>query len=408
MPSPVTLAVVGAGGRGSSYSHIAAKSGRARIVAVAEPRRDRREKFALHHDIPADHVFDDWQSLAAHPKLADAVIVSTQDAMHAEPAVALAKLGYHILLEKPMATTEADCERIVDAAESSGVMLAVCHVLRYAAYTQALRQILDSGRIGDVVTVEHLEPVGFRHQAHSYVRGPWRREDQSSSMLMAKSCHDLDWLAYIIGRPARRVSSFGSLYHFRPEQRPAEAADRCLDCAVEPTCPYSALPVYLHPFFLTEEGSEERIRKELRETRLGQCVYDCDNDVVDHQVVALEYEGGVTASFTMTAFSTPSHRKSRIFGTHGQIESDGVRLTVHDFRTDTVEVIETGTTAGATAAEGHGGADGALISAFLDALETDDPSKILSGARESLKTHQVVWAAERARRSGTVVSLDSA
>src|SRR4029453_3996453 len=173
------------------------------------------------------------------PRLADAVVIATQDADHVEPAVAFAGLGYHVLLEKPMATSEADCERIVAPAPHAGVMLAVCHVLRYTPYKKALRALLDSGRIGDVVTVEHLEPVGWWHHAHAFVRGNWRREDLSSSMLMAKSCHDIDWPAYVVGRPAVRVSSFGGLYHFGPEHRPSGAADRCLDCAVESDCPYS-------------------------------------------------------------------------------------------------------------------------------------------------------------------------
>jgi predicted dehydrogenase len=417
MSFPVTLALVGAGNRGASYAALAAATGRGRIVAVAEPRRHQRERSAAEHAIPAERVFDDWRILADRPKLADAVIIATQDKLHVEPAVAFAERGYQILLEKPMAPSEAECERIVEAVERADVMLAVCHVLRYAPSTRMLRQILDSGRVGEVVGVEHLEPVGWWHHAHSYVRGNWRREDQSTFMLMAKSCHDLDWLGYIIGRRPRRVSSFGGLYHFRPENRPAGAADRCLDCPVEPACPYSAKRLYLSALgnpdrqrwplsVITDDLTEAGVLQALREGPFGRCVYACDNDVVDHQVVNLEYEGGVTASFTMTAFTDFEHRKSRIFGTHGCIDSDGVRLTVHDFRTNTKDVIDTGTTSGASAAEAHGGADQALVEAFIDAVAARDSSLILSGPRESLDSHRVVWAAERARRTGAVVRLD--
>ncbi|MGW9307083.1 Gfo/Idh/MocA family protein [Saccharomonospora azurea] len=292
-------------------------------------------------------------------------MIATQDADHVEPAVALARQGYHLLLEKPMATSEADCERIVDAAEEAGVLLAVCHVLRYTPYSRRLKALVDGGRIGDVVSVEHLEPVGWWHQAHSYVRGNWRREDTSTFMLMAKSCHDLDWLTHLIGRPVERVSSFGGLYEFRAERRPVGAADRCLDCAVEASCPYSAPRIYL-PLLeepdrvwplsvVTAERSEEGVLAALREGPYGRCVYACDNDVVDHQVVSLEYRGGVTASFTMTAFTPSDFRRTRVFGTRGSIEGDGRSITVHDFVDGGSEVIEVESGAGATADDGHGG-----------------------------------------------------
>ncbi len=316
-----------------------------------------------------------------------------------------------------MATSEADCERIVRSVEKAGVMMAVCHVLRYFPYSRMLRQIIDSGRIGDVVSVEHLEPVGWWHQAHSFVRGNWRREDESTFMLMAKSCHDLDWLDYIIGRPAVRVSSFGGLYHFRPENRPPKATDNCLDCPLEPTCPYSAKRIYLNALngprprkwptvVITEDLTEAGVLLALREGPYGRCVYACDNDVVDHQVVNLEYEGGATASFTMTAFTEKQHRKTRIFGTHGCIESDGTTLKLHDFRTDTEETIDTGMDRD-TPAGYHGQADKALAEAFVEAVARQDPSLILTGPRDSLRTHRIVWAAERARRTGTVVTLDN-
>ncbi|WP_255283749.1 Gfo/Idh/MocA family protein [Saccharomonospora azurea] len=279
MATPVTIAVVGAGMRGQTYAACAAATGKASVVAVAEPRSAARDSLAAAHAIPDDAVFDDWRVLVEGPRIADVAVIATQDADHVEPAVALARQGYHLLLEKPMATSEADCERIVDAAEEAGVLLAVCHVLRYTPYSRRLKALVDGGRIGDVVSVEHLEPVGWWHQAHSYVRGNWRREDTSTFMLMAKSCHDLDWLTHLIGRPVERVSSFGGLYEFRAERRPEGAADRCLDCAVEASCPYSAPRIYL-PLLeepdrvwplsvVTAERSEEGVLAALREGRTG-------------------------------------------------------------------------------------------------------------------------------------------
>ncbi|NUP47207.1 MAG: Gfo/Idh/MocA family oxidoreductase [Catenulispora sp.] len=410
----VTLAIAGAGSRGRDHARHAVAAG-ARIAAVAEPRADVRTAFADEFGVPAENVFDTWEALRLAGRVADAVVIATQDAMHADPAVAFAELGYDILLEKPMAPTEADSRRIVEAAERAGILLAVCHVLRYTAYTRALKALVDSGRIGEIAAIQHLESVGWWHQAHSYVRGNWAVEADSSPMLLAKSCHDIDWLMHIMGRRPKRVSSFGSLLHFRPENKPEKAAERCLDCAVESTCPYSARRIYLNflavqpnqwPLtVLTDDHSEAGVLAALREGPYGRCVYNGENDVVDHQVVDLEFPGGATASFTMSAFTRLEHRKTRVFGTMGMIEGDGARLRITDFLTDTDEEIDVGKEAASV--DGHGGGDPALVAAFVEAVRTGDRSHVFTDAVASLASHQVVWAAEQARRSGTVVDLDA-
>ncbi len=413
MTSPVRLVLIGSGDRGNTYAKYAVSTGRAVVVAVAEPDPERAARARTAY--PEAEIHDDWRQLTDRQRFADAVLVTTQDADHVEPAVAFAELGYHIQLEKPMATSEADVHRIIDAVEQAGVMLAVCHVLRYTPYTRGLKEIVDGGLLGEIVSVEHLEPVGWWHQAHSYVRGNWRREADATPMLLAKSSHDLDWLSYIVGRPVHRVSSFGGLKHFRAEQRPEGAADRCLDCSLEPSCPYSAKRLYVGSLgdpdrerwplaVVTAARTEQGVLDALRESPYGRCVYDCDNDVVDHQVVTLEYDGGATASFTMTAFTDYTQRKTRIFGTHGQLEGDGVHVTVTDFRTGQTHRLTLGLE-GADAGTGHGGGDERLVDAFLDALTTGDPSRILSDPRTSLESHQVAWAAERARHNGTVETL---
>ncbi|MFE2729312.1 Gfo/Idh/MocA family protein [Kitasatospora sp. NPDC059327] len=415
-PAPdrlLRLILVGAGGRGTTYAGYATDTGRAEIIAVAEPDPERAAATLARHPGATHH--PTWQALAEHPPEADAVLITTQDADHVEPTLRFAELGYHILLEKPMATSEDDVRRIVDAVQKAGVMLAVCHVLRYTPYTQGVKEIVDSGRLGDIVSVEHLEPVGWWHQAHSYVRGNWRREDQATPMLLAKSSHDLDWLSYIVGSPVTKVSSFGALTHFRPENRPAAAADNCLDCPVEPTCPYSAPRLYLgclgHPDrerwplgAVTDSRTPEGITQALREGPYGRCVYACDNDVVDHQVVNLEYATGATASFTMTAFTPFTHRKTRIFGTRGSLDGDGVNATVTDFVTGHEETLVLGVD-GPDAGSGHGGGDERLVDAFLDALTTGDETLILSAPATSLESHLVAWAAERARHQGSVEAL---
>ncbi|MFD3696299.1 Gfo/Idh/MocA family protein [Streptomyces sp. NPDC058646] len=416
MSSAVTLAVVGAGDRGAAHARWAlAHPERARVVAVAEPRAVRRERFATHHALVAGAAVGDWRELAARGRVADAVLVCTLDREHLEPVLAFAALGYHIMLEKPMALTEDECRRIVAAVEEAGVVLAVGHVLRYTPYTRALKGVVDSGRIGEVVSVQHLEPVGFWHQAHSFVRGNWRRADEATSMLMAKSCHDLDWLQYVLGGPPVRVSSFGRLSHFRPENRPAGAADRCLDCAVETGCPYSAKREYgerlargRHGWPLSvviDEFTPQALETALREGPYGRCVYACDNDVVDHQVVAMEFDSGATATFTMTAFTEQADRQTRIFGTLGELRGDGRTLRVYDFLSRTEEAIGLGPEGAMDAAGGHGGGDAGLMDAFVRAVATADPGAVRSGPRESLISHLTVLAAERARRARTVETV---
>ena len=333
------------------------------------------------------------------------------------PVEAAAALGYHLLLEKPIGPDEAGCRRIVAAAERHGVMLGVCHVLRYTAYTQALKAVLDAGTIGEIVSVEHLEPVGYWHQAHSFVRGHWRNETQSSPMLLAKSCHDLDWLRYVVGRPCERVSSFGSLKHFRREAQPAGASDRCVTCPseVETRCPYSATRFYLGRLeagdtgwpvnVITSNFTEAGVIKALEAGPYGRCVYASDNDVVDHQVVNFEFQGGVTASFTMTAFTRARGRETRIFGTRGELYGDSQHLSVFDFLTNETTAIDTDVASDGSIRSGHGGGDDGLMAAFVRAVAQGDPSLILSGPQETLESHLMVFAAERSRRDGQMVSL---
>ncbi|ETW04903.1 hypothetical protein, variant 1 [Aphanomyces invadans] len=349
-PEPVRAIVVGAGQRGRTYAQYALEHPDLfKVVGVAEPRQYWRNYMASTHDISSQFVFEDWTTAAATPKFADCVIIATQDALHADPAVAFADLGYHILLEKPMAVTKSDCLRIHAAVKRNNVMLSVCHVMRCSPYSLKLREL--TREIGTVVNIQHIEPVGFWHQVHSYVRGNWRREADATFMLMAKSCHDIDYIHFLMEKPPRAVSSFGSLVHFRAENMPSGATDRCLDCPVENDCVYSAKKVYLNvppievsppstvdigsvnahavevvprkstvPWYngdrsaaagyqgwplsvLHDEPTMDSITEALRVGPYGRCVFACDNDVVDNQVVNFQFADGATASFTMVAFS---------------------------------------------------------------------------------------------------------
>jgi predicted dehydrogenase len=390
--------------------------------------------------LPASHVFDDWTKLGACGRIADAVVIATQDNMHVEPAVVrmpwqpsslppsqlsfpaqvFAAKGYHILLEKPMAVTAQDCRRIVDAVKAANVILAVGHVLRYTPYMQKVKQLIDSGAIGEVVNVQHLEPIGNWHFAHSYVRGAWRREDESTFMLMAKCCHDIDLIRYIIGKSCKRVSSFGSLTHFRKEKKPKEAGDslRCVDCVLQDQCPYSAKTIYQQraeadyfgwPVSTIIDGkpSVAAVHQALKEGPYGRCVWECDNDVADHQVVCMEFEGGASATLTTAAFTEAiCQRQTRIFGSMGELAGDGDRCIRHfDFRTQTSTVHETDGAPATSGLTGHNGADYHLIASFIKSVGTLDPTAVLSGPDETLESHLIVFAAEAARRAGVVVSV---
>src|SRR6266536_2547735 len=323
---PVTIAVVGTGLRGYTFAGYAQRfPDPVRAVAVADPRVERRDVLADRLGVTADRRFVDWRELAARPPLADAVVVTTPDHEHVGPARRFAELGYHVLLEKPIEPTAAECVALVEAVEATGVIFAVCHVLRYAAYTDAVRQAVRDGRIGRLVGVAHLEPVGWWHFAHSYVRGNWRRSQESGPSLLTKCCHDLDWLRYLVGQPPVRVSSVGGLHHFTSANRPDGAADRCLDCAVESRCPYSAVRLYLGCLgdprrerwplsVVTTDLTEYGVRLALREGPYGRCVYACDNNVADHQVVTVEFAGGVTATLTMSAFTPMGRRRTLVMG----------------------------------------------------------------------------------------------
>jgi predicted dehydrogenase len=414
---PVRVLITGAGGRGSIYAAFARQHPeRMQVVGVAEPRDFYRQRIVDNHNVPAAHVFTDWRQAAQQPRFADAVVISMQDAMHADPAVAFADLGYAMLLEKPMAPNEADCLRIAQAVKKNNSLFAVCHVLRYTTYTCTLKQMVDDGAVGEVVNIQHLEPVGYWHMAHSFVRGNWRNEAESSSMLLAKSIHDLDWIRHMVGSTCKSLSSFGTLKHFRRDQQPAGASDRCLDCAVEANCPYSAKKIYLGMYAQNRRGwpldvvapdpTLENLTAALRNGPYGRCVYACDNDVVDNQVVNMLFAGDKTASFTMTGFTHMGHRKTRIFGTRGELSGDGEVIDHLDFLTDKTRRVDTRLLEGAGALTGHGGGDYGLMDAFIAAVAAGDPRPILSGIDESLETHRMVFAAERARTGHQVVDLD--
>jgi predicted dehydrogenase len=347
----VRLLIAGGGARGSAYARLAVATGQATVVGLAEPRPLMRERLAAELGLPEAAVFEDWETmLAPHPP-ADGIIIATPDREHQGPFAAAAAHGYPILLEKPAAVDPAGCAELARLQSEYRVSAVVCHVLRYTPLTALLRQLLSDGAVGRIISIQHLEPVGFWHYAHSYVRGNWRREEESSPFLLAKCTHDVDWLSFIIGSQPLQVSSFGRLSHFRQEEAPEGASSRCTDCPAEPRCPYSALKIYgagrpsnnvkadpERAYFadvVDPGGNPESLWQALATGPYGRCVYSSDNNVVDHQVVNIEYENGTTAAFTATAFTASGARRTRIFGSHGEISVEAGAISVYDFLTGT-------------------------------------------------------------------------
>ncbi|HEY8424970.1 MAG TPA: Gfo/Idh/MocA family oxidoreductase [Limnochordales bacterium] len=453
MHEPVTLAILGAGNRGADvYAAWAlAHPEEARVVAVADPDPARRQAVARAHGIAPERQFASCQELLAHHRLADAIVIATPDRQHVEPAVRAIALGYDVLLEKPIAPTPEGVRRVAEAEAEArarsggrGPSVTVAHVLRYTPFFSTIKRLLDDGAIGQLVSLQYTENIGYWHFAHSYVRGNWRNAAASSPMILAKSCHDLDMMRWLVGRPWRSLSSYGSLVHFRPDNAPPGAPERCTDgCPHAEQCPFDAVRFYVETMkestdwpvsVITRDFTPEGRLEALRRGPYGRCVYRCDNDVVDHQVVAIEFEGGVTAAFSVCAFTEENTRTLRLMGTRGEIRGhlEKGEIEVRRFAGAPWAVRAAGRagTAGAAGAEGaavgageaggdpvevlrvvgrgrHAGGDDGLMAAFVRRVRArkagETPEEALTSLAESLESHLMAFAAEESRLAGRVV-----
>lgn len=403
----LTFAVVGAGGRGNAYGNFLLRNKpEGQIIAVAEPNAARRKAYGDKHGIAEENRFTSWQELLAQPKFCDALIITTNDRDHYAPTLKALEIGYDILLEKPLSPDPLECLHMADVAENSGRLLSVCHTMRYHHYFNKLKDLLDEGRIGRLHHVQWTENVGYWHQAHSFVRGNWRNTQETSPMLLQKCCHDMDAIQHLVGAKCQRVSSFGSLSYFKPENTPPGATQRCTDgCPAEPNCVYSALKLYNNGplqgwLRLGGDDNEEARLKALQEGPYGRCVYFCDNDVVDHQVVSMEFEGEVTVAFTMTGLTMDNKRTFKLFGTKGELRGDmeksEIEINTFDGYRETIKVP--------TRSGGHGGGDDGIMRSFCRKLRGEETTNQTS-ALISAQSHLIVFAAEEARLNNTVVSL---
>jgi predicted dehydrogenase len=393
----IKAVVLGAGYRGRAYAEYAlAHPDQFEIVGVADPVQAEV--------IPAPKYWNDWRACLDDRPDADVVIIAMPDSLHHEPALMALDAGYHLLLEKPISPTEEECREVIAKALECKRLVLVGHILRYTAYFAHIKALIDSGELGDVVSIAHQESAGFWKVAHSYVRGNWANSKRSSPIILAKCSHDIDLFVWWLGRKCRKVSSFGSIKLFRPEMMPKGAAKCCVNCppAIEKRCVWSARNMYVRHDelrYLFADQSDEAMEKLISETEYGKCVYQSDNDVPDHQTVTMEFEGGATVSHVMTGFTNRNVRTTRIALTRGEIIGDGENLDICRFDGNPVE---TGVPMiyRLTNSSRHGGGDFNLVSELVRIVRRGDEDEIRQITEESLQSHLICFAAEKSRLAG--------
>ncbi len=408
--------LIGAGLRGMVYTnHMAKQPEKFEVVAVAEPIDSRRNYIKEKHGIPDDRCFTDWKPLLALGKIADVAIISTMDRDHLAPALEAINLKYDLLLEKPIAPLPDECKKLTEAAEKNNVKVVIGTVLRYTDIFNQLKDIIDSGKIGKVMSINHEECVGNVHQSHSFVRGNWGNSERSSTMLLQKSCHDMDILQWLIGKKCKKVQSFGTLSYFTKANAPAGSPEYCVEgCPAAATCPYNSTKVYLGedtPAWFRASATRDvkpddaKVMEAISGTQFGKCVYKCDNDVVDHQTVNLLFEDDITVTFTMNAFNQGG-RHIHIMGTNGEIRAsiDGESpVELYSFDTKEKEIIPLVGVDGMSG--GHAGGDEGIVNALYEYLAGEYKGKSIPEIRESYYNHLIAFAAEKSRLENVIVDM---
>lgn len=414
MAKKVTIAVLGFGIRGEeAYAYYQLlRPEEMEVVAVADPRPERRELAMKKYGVKPENCFVSGEALLAQEKLADVLVIATQDKDHVCFALPALEKGYHLLLEKPISPNLDECIALREKAHQCGRLVIVCHVLRYTQFYQKIHDLLRAGVIGEIQSLVATENVAYWHFAHSYVRGNWRRTDESSPVILAKSCHDMDIIRWLVGKPCERVSSFGQLSWFKAENAPENCAERCLNCTAKTNCPYDAEKIYLEnaksgyrsgcrqwPLtVLTHDVSEAGLYEALKTGPYGRCVYRCDNDVADHQVVNMEFEGGITATFNLSAFTQNCYRTMLVMGAMGEIEGNLEENAVYVRRFgQPEEKIALDPVSDEFA--GHGGGDSRMME-YLCRLIREGDENALTSVDASVESHIMALAAEESRKNG--------
>ncbi len=410
----VTVSIIGLGGRGGeAYGrYLITQKDKFKITHICDINAVRLNKYGELFEVTEENRFASEEEFF-EKKLSDVLFITTGDGLHIRMAKKALQLGYDIVMEKPISDKAEELRELAELARETGKKIMVCHVLRYTVMMRKLKEILNSGAIGKLISIDHTENVVYWHEAHSYVRGNWRNRKVAAPMIMAKCCHDLDLIQDFAGSQCKSVSSMGSLAYFKPEFKPEGAADRCVNCKYVDSCVYSAKKIYidmwktcgkpvnLFPFNLITDAyptTEEALLESITTSPYGRCVFACDNDVVDNQTVIMQFENGVTATLKMEAFVKNGGRDIRFFGTDGELElreGEGTITLRKYFGEDTVWKIADLT----DDLEGHGGGDHRMIDELYDIMTGKSP-KVATSIDESIESHYMALAAEESRLAG--------
>ncbi|MCL2879832.1 MAG: Gfo/Idh/MocA family oxidoreductase [Treponema sp.] len=397
--------LLGAGGRGRfTFGDFAIKNPNIlKIIAVAEPDPVRRSIFQAEHGIAAEYLFDSWEKAFEKLPPVDAVIITTQDNMHYAPLLKAMEKNLNVICEKPIVPTLEECRSIENASKKYSGIIMIPHVLKYTSFFSKIKELLDSGRIGKLIGIDMIENVGHIHISHSFVRGNWRKTPESPPMILAKSCHDMDMLAWLAGSPCHSLSSYGNLNYFKKENAPEGAPARCIQgCPHGASCPFNAEKIYLGEYTgwpvnaISSDLSFAGRIKALEEGPYGRCVFRCDNNVVDHQTTAMIFDNGVSASFTMTGFTMDIKRTITLFGTGGEINGcmEDSEILVKDFSSGNIDTIKIAKPTG-----GHGGGDSTFICDFA-AMISGGAALGRNSLSNSFESHYMAFAAEKSRVQG--------
>ncbi len=422
MAKQLTVSILGCGSRGAyAYGGPMNRDAdkRYKIVSICDIIPSRFERFAKSWGVSPENCFTDENEFLKE-KRSDILVIATQDRDHVRQAIKALDLGYDILLEKPISPDKQELLDLLEAQKRTGKTVMVCHVLRYAPAFTKLKELLDSGVIGKLLTVEWIEQVAYWHQAHSFVRGNWRNSEETSPMIMAKCCHDLDLMQYYAGAKCSEVYSVGGLDFFNRANQPEGAADRCFECKYNETCTYSAENIYIKrwkeagcpndnwPFNICcreVPNTEENLRASYKENQYGRCVFACDNDVVDNQKVMMKFENGVSICLTMTAFTHGGARIGTFHGTLGEIEfnaDDEIKIKVFGKPVEAIKVSDI-VKEKMLNSFGHGGGDYMLLTSLYEAVT--EGAKTATALEGSVESHLMALAAEESRVTGKVVKV---
>lgn len=404
----VTISIVGAGNRAKAYIDVLDElyPHQFEINGLFEPNLERQKYFQEKYHIKKENIFNGYEDFIKLERISDVVIIATLDNQHYLPTMHAIKAGYDIILEKPISMSLRETIEIGELGKQHpNQIIAVCHVLRHSPFFRKLKELVDQKVIGDVVNIQHNENVGYYHFAHSYVRGNWRNLKVAAPFIVAKSCHDLDILLYLLNKKSIRFSSMGELSFFHHGNYNKELmAPRCQDCQIEKDCPYSALKIYgsrLIRSVLFDNSSADKLKEGLKTSPYGRCVFQCDNDVADHQVTIIEFEDGVTATFNLSAFTNKIHRSLKIMGTYGEIRATevGKIIEVWPFGQEPyyVKVDEV--------VGGHGGSDTVFIDNFMKSYLHGE--KFDSTLAMSIESHVIAFGAEASRlKNGVMIETE--